>query len=365
MKTCDEMMNSLLERREAYLAAQKKKKTVLLSVTSTLCVASLMGVVLWQSGWMTPPAVTNEDKMITGEDKVTTTDAPVEEKLLISADEPDRSGEKVVDSGMLETDDEKKEDACTPLLKQTMEQHRGENVAFSVIVQVFAPYVDYNGGYFETNEEMIQLSEAHWKAYRKYVWDALEDRSHLFTVPDPEGLANYYAAREKYVNKRDELYGDIDKIADDAIRIREQKERAWLAFIDAEVEWRRCYSTEGVSEEERAAAVEAMHRTEEEANAAHDVWQGSLGASREAYYISAKNQRFEALVALCETPPVEFSSGNVQGYYVELTADQINTLIESGGYRFRLAMANGVDEFPTNYDEPVDDDFNEEIVVNQ
>lgn len=365
MKTCDEMMNSLLERREAYLAAQKKKKKVLLSVTSALCVVSLMGVALWQSGWMTLPAETNEDKTITGEDKVTTTDAPVEEKLLISADEPDRSGEKGVD-----TDDEKKEDACTPLLKQTMEQHRGENVAFSVIVQVFAPYVDYNGGYFETNEEMLQLSEAHWKAYRKYVWDALEDRSHLFTVPDPEGLANYYAAREKYVNKRDELYGDIDKIADDAIRIREQKERAWLAFIDAEVEWRRCYSTEGVTEEERAAAVETMHRTEEEANAAHDVWHDSLNASREAYYLSAKNQRFEALVALCETPPVEFSSGNVQGYYVELTADQINTLIESGGYRFRLAMANGVDEFPIDY--PIDcdegilvDDFAAEIVVNE
>ena len=58
MKTCDEMMNSLLKRREAYLAAQKKKKKVLLSVTSTLCVAALMGVVLWQSGWMTSPAVT-------------------------------------------------------------------------------------------------------------------------------------------------------------------------------------------------------------------------------------------------------------------------------------------------------------------
>ncbi len=58
MKTCDEMMQSLLERREAYRTAQKKKKTVLLSVTSTLCVVALMGVVLWQSGWMTPPAVT-------------------------------------------------------------------------------------------------------------------------------------------------------------------------------------------------------------------------------------------------------------------------------------------------------------------
>ena len=58
MKTCDEMMNSLLERREAYRAAQRKKKKILLSATASLCVVTLLGVTLWQSERLTPPAVT-------------------------------------------------------------------------------------------------------------------------------------------------------------------------------------------------------------------------------------------------------------------------------------------------------------------
>lgn len=85
MKTCDEMMNSLLERCEAYRAAQKKKKKILLSTTAPLCLVALMGVVLWQSGWMTAPTVTEPGNVIStdgsaGEKQPVTTTTPVGEK---------------------------------------------------------------------------------------------------------------------------------------------------------------------------------------------------------------------------------------------------------------------------------------------
>ena len=48
MKNCDEMVHSLLERREQYAAVQKKKKRVLVSTITSLCVVAMVGVAVWQ-----------------------------------------------------------------------------------------------------------------------------------------------------------------------------------------------------------------------------------------------------------------------------------------------------------------------------
>ena len=57
MKTCDEMMHSLLERREQYVAAQRKKNRMLAGAAASLCVVALVGVTVWQGGdWLTQPA---------------------------------------------------------------------------------------------------------------------------------------------------------------------------------------------------------------------------------------------------------------------------------------------------------------------
>ncbi len=59
MKTCDEMVNSLLERREQYAAVQKKKKRVLVSTITSLCVVAMVGVAVWKGAdWMAQPTVT-------------------------------------------------------------------------------------------------------------------------------------------------------------------------------------------------------------------------------------------------------------------------------------------------------------------
>lgn len=78
MKNCDEMVNSLLERRERYVAEQKRKRKVLTrTVTSMCCVClvALLGFGMWQSGILTttppitPPAALDNPINI-GEDYI-------------------------------------------------------------------------------------------------------------------------------------------------------------------------------------------------------------------------------------------------------------------------------------------------------
>ncbi len=71
MKNCDEMVNSLLERREQYAVRQKRKRTVIIrTVTSMCCVClvALLGFGMWQGGIFgtTPPDQTVEDALYPG-----------------------------------------------------------------------------------------------------------------------------------------------------------------------------------------------------------------------------------------------------------------------------------------------------------
>lgn len=65
MKNCDEMVNSLLERRDKYAAEKKRKRTIITrTVTSMCCVClgALLGFGMWQGGLFdtTPPATLND-----------------------------------------------------------------------------------------------------------------------------------------------------------------------------------------------------------------------------------------------------------------------------------------------------------------
>ncbi len=58
MKNCDEMVNSLLERREQYVAKQKRKRTALIRTVSSMCCVCLMALIglgVWQIGEVNSP----------------------------------------------------------------------------------------------------------------------------------------------------------------------------------------------------------------------------------------------------------------------------------------------------------------------
>ena len=71
MKNYDELTNDLLERRDRYVADQKKKRKSLMSVATSLCclcLVALLGFGMWQGGMFntTPPDQTLEDALYPG-----------------------------------------------------------------------------------------------------------------------------------------------------------------------------------------------------------------------------------------------------------------------------------------------------------
>lgn len=97
MKTCDEMVHSLLERREQYAATQKKKKRVLMSTIASLCVVAMVGVALWQgSNWMVQPPVTPDDATMTQNSTTQTASAtkPTYNILWADSDNNDLEGHR-------------------------------------------------------------------------------------------------------------------------------------------------------------------------------------------------------------------------------------------------------------------------------
>ncbi len=65
MKNCDEMVNSLLERRNRYVAEQKRKRRMIIRTATSMCcvcLVALLGFGLWQGEMFntTPPATLND-----------------------------------------------------------------------------------------------------------------------------------------------------------------------------------------------------------------------------------------------------------------------------------------------------------------
>lgn len=71
MKNCDEMVNSLLERREQYVAEQKRKRKVITHTVTSMCCVCLVALCsfgVWKSGLFdTTPPVTLDDSINIGE----------------------------------------------------------------------------------------------------------------------------------------------------------------------------------------------------------------------------------------------------------------------------------------------------------
>lgn len=55
MKNCDEMVNSLFERREQYITEQKRKRKVITRTAASVCCICFVAVLsygIWEGGWM-------------------------------------------------------------------------------------------------------------------------------------------------------------------------------------------------------------------------------------------------------------------------------------------------------------------------
>ena len=103
MKTCDEMVNSLLERRKQYVAAQKKRNRILSGAAVSLCVVAVVGVAVWKM-----PSVTEQPPVAPDDQQNSTTQTtpitkPTYNILWKEAEEDMSTGEIAVDTQMGKT----------------------------------------------------------------------------------------------------------------------------------------------------------------------------------------------------------------------------------------------------------------------
>ena len=94
MKNCEEMVNSLFERKDRYVAEQKKKRAVITRAVASVCcfsLVALLGFGLWQGGMFdtTPSATINNSISANEKDDVVPStnekgDVVVNEKVTIS-----------------------------------------------------------------------------------------------------------------------------------------------------------------------------------------------------------------------------------------------------------------------------------------
>lgn len=79
MKNSNEMVNSLLKRREHYEAEQKRKRSVITRTVTSMCcfcLVALLGIGVWQSGLFNttqPPVVNGDSSSLQGTDKTNPT----------------------------------------------------------------------------------------------------------------------------------------------------------------------------------------------------------------------------------------------------------------------------------------------------
>ena len=331
MKTCDEMVNSLLERRKQYVAAQKKRNRILSGAAVSLCVVALVGVILWKlpsateqlpvtmgdttsatsnttatpapvitttdggiviptttatsasAPSQTEPTVTQTRPTVTHTIPTTlptiiptqskpqpTTTPTVPQKIVITADEPD-----TYDLGLSEMP-LKEYPRISPALQEKMKAYSGVDVLYSVIVEVLVTNeqgelinnLPYN------NAELLQLAEEREIAYQEFI-DAKEQ----------------YGWTEDVLNKQS-VFKDIARQY--SKRLEELKNEYFSLFID------------------------------EQLNAFHE-W------SNQTPIPLSTDTKFYPLFALDPN----------HAFFMELTADEIYELAKHEGYRIRLVFPGG------------------------
>ena len=355
MKNYREIADSVFARRDQYVIAQRKKKQVVARATvsvGSVALVSLAGFALWRNdAFHNAPPVTDGGVTTTAAaptgaetttattapttdgdstDTTTVTDAPTQTaatapsttrsqttatttvaptsaptkteptkttapttapaKLLIAADTNDNTGN--FDEEVLSV----KKRYLSRRLKETMAYYEGEDyykggdiVVYAVVVSM-PSMKEYSHDFWNSNEEWAQIFKE-----MDEVYDAFDKEAHRLN-PSWDG-----------VDSRDiEIWTDT---------MRANYER-YLTLIKVR-------------------------------NSIHDEYYAP-------YVEMILEQQFEALNAVSSTAPVDICENSFRfynAYYVELTADAINTLAERGGYTFSLAMANQRDYSGTWFDE--------------
>ena len=231
MKNCEEMVHSLLTRREQYAAAQKRKKAALIRAAipvGCVCLAALVGVGLWKGGVLNtaPPEIAGDSVNIGEKDYSGPDESRIDPDGQSSADSDtlhggmDRfhsagdpntgnpnEGQKTMissfdgndgngtPSASYVTPENGKQGFSTPLQK-AMDAY-GDRVLYRVVVDVFRDREPLSADSKPVQQERARLADNGYTVAYETVFDG-ESYHHYFTLHASYEELTGFAANENY-----------------------------------------------------------------------------------------------------------------------------------------------------------------------
>lgn len=194
MKNCEEMVHSLLTRRDQYAAAQRRKRAVITRTVipvGCVCLAALVGVGLWKGGvFDTMPPETAGDAVISGEKDYI---GPDELRIISSYAGSYTTGD--TSSASYATPENGKRCFSTPL-QQAMDAY-GDRVLYRVVVDVFRDKEPLSADSKPVREERARLSGSGYTVAYETVSDGESAHPYLILHATYDELTGF-AANERY-----------------------------------------------------------------------------------------------------------------------------------------------------------------------
>lgn len=194
MKNCEEMVHSLLTRRDQYAAAQRRKRAVITRTVipvGCVCLVALVGVGLWKGGvFDTTPPETAGDAVISGEKDYI---GPDELRIISSYAGSYTTGD--TSSASYATPENGKRCFSTPL-QQAMDAY-GDRVLYRVVVDVFRDKEPLSADSKPVQEERARLSDSGYTVAYETVSDGESAHPYLILHATYDELTGF-AANERY-----------------------------------------------------------------------------------------------------------------------------------------------------------------------
>ena len=292
MKSYDETISTVFDRIHAYNIKKQHRTVITRRIAASCCAVSLLGGGVWyvnRHPMDTPmTSIANGDNTTTTNASDTgttfpTTTNPTEDKIIITADEPE------VFDNLPEFGTLMRGRHISPALKEKMSQYNGCDVVYAVIVEVPILGNDHEA-FWESNEELAQARNEYYETYR-----ALVNEVKRLNPSWREGAFIGFQNVEIWTDEMQVALNYLDS--------------HWDILHDLEIQY------------------------------------------RDSYYADIQNQRVQILkdINTCEVIPLYtdtrfypfFSHDPNYAFFMELTAEEINSLADSGNYVIRLLFPDG------------------------
>ncbi|MBQ2927978.1 MAG: hypothetical protein IJD98_05325 [Oscillospiraceae bacterium] len=208
MKSCNEMVNSIIERRDRHVAKQKRKRTMIIRTAASMCcvcLVALFGFGMWQGGMFvaTPPARLDDSINIGEKDYITPDDLHANVGNYPNHYSPDGSEKAMISSfnvtGTLSasyvTPQNGKFGFSIPL-REAMNEYE-DSVMYRVVVDMFSNKKQLSSDSIQIHDECTRLSNIGYVVAYETIFDG-ESYHYYFTLHATHDELTNFIANENY-----------------------------------------------------------------------------------------------------------------------------------------------------------------------